>query len=106
MVIIISVIVFTIVSLMSSLKEKHVNEIDRVINTVGGKVTNIEKIGNFEDQKTPFEKEIGAANTIYKITYELRGETKTAWYRGINVINDIHSDTNKAFPEKWIMNKN
>ncbi|MBP1989625.1 hypothetical protein [Paenibacillus eucommiae] len=105
MIILISVIVFTVISLTSNLKEKHANEINRVIHSMGGKVMSIEKNGFLGDPNTPFKKEVGEANTIYKITYEFNGTTETAWYRGINVINDIHADTNKAFPEKWIMNE-
>ncbi|NDI33165.1 hypothetical protein [Chengkuizengella sediminis] len=101
------VIIFTIIVIVISvsivmgfqkLKGKHLDEIDRVITSIGGKVI---KVSEANPKSSPFEDESDRDNIIYKIKYEKSGNQLIAWYRGINQVNDIHDQT-FPFGEKWI----
>ena len=82
--------------LSNQISEKHINEINRVISQRNGKTQNIIKT----TQRGPF-KEVGKANTIYKIEYEINQKKYIAWYRAINSTN-IHKTTSSSYDEKWI----
>ncbi|NBI30856.1 hypothetical protein [Chengkuizengella marina] len=101
------VIIFTIIVIVISislvmgfqkLKEKHLEEIDRVITSTGGKVNEVSEVN---PKSSPFNDESDRSNIIYKITYEKSGTQLIAWYRAINQVNDIH-DESFPFGEKWI----
>ncbi|WP_152985631.1 hypothetical protein [Brevibacillus choshinensis] len=80
----------------------HKEEIARVIHFMGGNVIQVKKV---DDSRTPFERETGASNTVYQVLYEINGLQKSAWYRGVNVINNIHSKPNKGYEEKWVFDQ-
>ncbi|MFS1512976.1 hypothetical protein VQL36_11155 [Chengkuizengella sp. SCS-71B] len=96
--IIVIVISISLVMGFQKLKEKHLDEIDRVITTMGGIVTEVNEVN---PKTSPFVDESDRDNIIYKITYEKSGTQLIAWYRGINQVNNIHDQT-FPFGEKWI----
>jgi len=92
------IVILTVTLGASILKQKHHEEIQRIITNRNGTVLQIDKV-KLED--TPFL-DTSPGNTIYKIVYEVEGIKHTAWYRGLNTINNIHSKAPKDKEEKWI----
>ncbi|MFD0618496.1 hypothetical protein ACFQZR_13595 [Paenibacillus sp. GCM10027629] len=88
--------------LNNELYKLHKAEINRVIELRGGRVESIQKE---ESEKSPFNGASGSGNTIYEITYEYNNQKLIAWYRGTNVMNDIHAKPSKGYEEKWIFNE-
>lgn len=60
--------------------QEQVAEIKETIKQHGGIVERIEVVSY---EQSPFEKS-GKGNTIYKISYQVNGVAKTAWYRAHN----------------------
>ncbi|WP_426451277.1 hypothetical protein ACP26L_04010 [Paenibacillus sp. S-38] len=91
---------------LKSLEQKHYAEIREVITKKGGIVVKIE---NYTPKETPFLNDYNKSNVIYKITYSHKNKTLTAWYRGVNVVNNIHAknptDLEGGHGEKWIFNE-
>ncbi|MFN0220220.1 MULTISPECIES: hypothetical protein [Paenibacillus] len=88
---------------LNSLKKKHEEEIRKVISSNGGQVVKIEKV---DAQISPFVEDYNKSNVVYKIIYRKSDTEHVAWYRGVNVVNNIHADNPTAlqggFGEKWI----
>jgi len=86
------------------LEGKHEDEIRRVISNNGGDVLKIDKV---IPEDSPFAEDFNKSNVIYKITYKKKDTEFVAWYRGINVVNNIHAKNPTAleggYGEKWIM---
>jgi hypothetical protein len=77
----------------------HKAEIKRVIQDKGGITLDIAK-----NNDTNNRIETSKYNIIYKITYKnTNGEVKTAWYRAINSISDIHKRKDRGLDELWII---
>ncbi|MFC5985379.1 hypothetical protein ACFPXP_02825 [Marinicrinis lubricantis] len=95
-------VVITVIIGKSILKDKHVDEIEKVIASRGGIVVNVDVVNGMD---SPFINEYSKNNNIYKITYRISNNTYIAWYRGSNVINNIHEQNpgrGGGYPEKWI----
>jgi hypothetical protein len=90
------IVVFFLAS--GSLENAHQDEIKRVLSEKKAKVIKIEKVT--DKKELPFE--TTSYNVVYKIRYELNGESRIAWYRGTKTANDIHSSTRKGLSEKWL----
>jgi len=98
-------LVFIILLLgQDKLERKHEDEISRVISNSGGDVLKIDKV---TPENSPFAEDYNKSNVIYKITYKKRDTEFVAWYRGINVVNNIHAKNPTAleggYGEKWIL---
>jgi uncharacterized membrane protein len=86
----------------SELDRKHKDEIHRVIQSIGGEVVKIETV---DREKSPFVNESNKRNIIYRVEYTKSGENQIAWYRGVNIVNDIHyKPVDGGYGEKWISN--
>ncbi|MDH6671359.1 hypothetical protein ACXFAU_02030 [Paenibacillus glucanolyticus] len=105
-IIVIGFVVFVSITLIASLlvlDNKHKAEITRVINEKKGVITEIEKV---DSDLSPFKNESNRNNIIYKVTYEVEGNSKVAWYRGVKTVNNIHDQSpgpyGNGFGERWI----
>ncbi|MEY9091653.1 hypothetical protein [Paenibacillus sp. RC84] len=94
---------FGMVALMDQVLRQ---EIKTVIMARGGEVQEIREISVDDSDKTPFAAEAGKYNKLYRVTYLKNDLTWTAWYRGVNTMNDIHNQSpagnGMGFGEKWI----
>jgi len=90
----------------STLTNKHHDEIVRIISERGGGGIKVQKINS---KASPFRQESGKYNIIYRVDYQVNGNIKTAWYRGVNIVNNIHSQTpylnRGGFGEKWLFSE-
>jgi heme/copper-type cytochrome/quinol oxidase subunit 2 len=100
------IIIFAIVFTwgLISTRNDQKKEIENIITAHGGKLIKIETT---DGSKSPFVGEVTSYNTIYKITYEKSGQQFVAWYRAVNVVNDIHNKNPShtgtgGYSEKWI----
>ncbi|MFD7522619.1 hypothetical protein [Paenibacillus chitinolyticus] len=89
---------------LNTLKKQHEEEIKAVISKKGGIVLKIERV---EPETSAFKNDFNKSNIIYRIIYKNNVDSELlAWYRGINVPNDIHGDNPSTllggFEEKWI----
>lgn len=89
---------------LNVLEKKHEEEIKAVISKKGGVVLKIERV---EPKTSAFKNDFNRSNVIYRIIYKNNVDSELlAWYRGINVPNNIHGDNPTAregrFREKWI----
>lgn len=90
--------IFTYLSI--SVKKLHNQEIENIITAKGGIVVKVNKIN---PDLSPFGKNANGNNIIYKIIYEINGINHVAWYRGLNIVNDIHGErTQVGYGEEWI----
>ncbi|MBA2937292.1 hypothetical protein HZF08_03165 [Paenibacillus sp. CGMCC 1.16610] len=89
---------------LNLIEKKHEEEIRNVISSYGGQVIKIEKV---DPKLTPFAEDFNKSNVIYKVSYKKSHEELIAWYRGVNVVNNIHAENPTAlqggFAEKWII---
>lgn len=106
-IIIMTLLVITAITLLFShnqLEEKHEEEIRKVISSNGGVVVKIVRV---EPEDSPFADEFNKSNVVYKITYNKDNTKLVAWYRGVNVVNNIHAKNPTAlqggYGEKWII---
>lgn len=83
---------------LTILKQKHHDEIERIIGDRNGIVLHIDKV---KLEESPFL-ESSSGNVIYKVEYEVDGIKQVAWYRGLKTVNDIHYAGAKDEEEKWI----
>lgn len=85
------------------LNNAHMDEIKKQIASRSGNIISVKKV---DREKSPFSDESGKYNIIYKITYEIDNINKYAWYRGINTVNNIHSQSPSpnggGYGEKWM----
>ncbi|WP_422660564.1 hypothetical protein ACK8P5_08800 [Paenibacillus sp. EC2-1] len=96
-------IFFTILKIHDNTLRK---EIKNVIASRNGEVVDIRKIQIEDAGSTPFHDEVSSKNLIYKVEYKKDNHYFIAWYRGVNTINDIHSQNpgrhGMGIGEKWI----
>lgn len=98
---IIATIIITVswvVFIQISIERMHKTEINKVIQAKDGIILDISK-------KNDAINKIATTryNTVYKITYKSKnGEVKTAWYRAVNSISDIHK-RKKGLGELWMI---
>ena len=90
---------------LNKLEKLHYEEIKKVITNNGGVVTKIEKTNA---EQSPFATDYNKSNVIYKVSYtNNQGVELVAWYRGVNVVNDIHAPNPTSlqggYGEKWIL---
>lgn len=106
MIIVIGFVVIVSITLIASflvLDSKHKVEIARVIDEKEGVITEIDKV---DSDLSPFKSESNRNNVVYKVTYEVEGNSKVAWYRGVKTVNNIHDQSpgpySNGFGEQWI----
>ncbi|MFE4569800.1 hypothetical protein [Paenibacillus chitinolyticus] len=98
------IVAVVLVISLNFLEKQHEEEIKAVISKKGGIVLKIERVA---PETSAFKNDFNKSNVIYRIIYKNNVDSELlAWYRGINVPNDIHGDNPTArgdrFGEKWI----
>jgi len=102
-VLLITIIGITFLFGYKTLENKHHKEIKKVITSIHGEVVEIKRI---EREQSPFADSSNKSNVIYRVTYKVANSKLVAWYRGVNVVSNIHAQNPSALDdglnEKWI----
>ncbi|MGX4584185.1 hypothetical protein [Paenibacillus chitinolyticus] len=79
---------------LNALEKQHEEEIKTIISKKGGIVLKIERVA---PETSAFKNDFNKSNVIYRIIYKNNFDSELlAWYRGVNVVNDIHADNPTA----------